>query len=81
MIEGVDEYVIAHLDEETRDEANEAVRRALEKFSTQPWYVTAYARIRFSLYWSSFKIRMHIAHCLVFRMNFDAVKTFNRLGL
>ena len=81
MIEEADGYVVVPLDEGTRDEANEAVRKAMEEFSVQPWYVTAYARIRFHIYWTSYVLRFQVASYLVRNHNFNQLKTFNRLGL
>ena len=61
--------------------ANEAVKRALAEFYAQPWYVTAYARARFSIYWATYWIRMQIGAHLVYRLGWDESKTFRRLGL
>lgn len=63
------------------EDANEAVKRALEEFKKQPWYITAYARIRFAIYWATYWIRLQIGAHLVYRFGCDENKTFRRLGL
>ena len=72
---------VPKLDNETRDAANEAVKAALAAFAKQPWYITAYARIRFAIYWATYWIRLQIGANLVYRLGWDNKKTFRRLGL
>jgi hypothetical protein len=71
----------SRLDNETAAAANEAVKAALAAFAKQPWYITAYARIRFAIYWATYWIRLQIGAHLVYRFGCDENKTFRRLGL
>lgn len=69
------------MDNDTREAANAAVKQALEAYSKQPWYVTAYNAVRFRIYWATYWIRMQIGAHLVYRLGWDESKTFRRLGL
>lgn len=39
-------------------EANKAVFEALAAFERQKWYQTAYAKVRFALFWATYKVRL-----------------------
>ena len=46
-------------------EANLAVTEALARFQAQKWYVTAYAKVRFGIFWASYKVRLVLGLFLV----------------
>lgn len=46
-------------------EANREVAEAIKAFYRQKWYETAYARIRFALYWVTYWLRLKLAMAIL----------------
>lgn len=74
-------FFAPRLDDGTRAAANVAVAEAIAAFDKQRWYETAYARIRFGLFWATYWLRLQVAGFLIRKLNYDAIKTFRKLGL
>lgn len=72
---------IPELEEVVRRQANEEVAKAIAAYKAQPWYATAYARVRFAAFWVTYWLRLRLAMFLVLRLGHDEHKTWNRLGL
>ncbi len=75
------DFRVPSLDEGTRLAAYEAVNNALTAYYAQPWYWTAYARVRFGMFWATYWLRMKLAMFLVMRLGWDDAKTWRKLGL
>ena len=52
---------MAAAEQERRELANVAVKEAIEGYYKQRWYQTAFARVRFGLYWLTYVMRLRVA--------------------
>ena len=72
---------VPQLAHDERQRAIQAVNAALEAYDRQTWYQTAWARLRFGLYWATYKLRLTLAILLVTKLGWNDRKVWNRLGL
>ena len=79
------EHNMAAAEQERRELANLEVNKAIEAYYKQKWYQTLAARIRFSLYWFTYVIRLRLALFIIntFRPNDIQFtqKVFYKLGI